>query len=90
MQCARMGWLGLIWCHLYGTEAIGNQDVHAAPFPQLISVKISCAVIECVHRSFASEKVTLPVAPHSNYDRWKFLIVDVKEGSIFPLIFRLH
>lgn len=79
------GFFGSTGCHLYGMEAIGNQDVYATLFPQLILAKVSCAVDVCVHRSFTSEKVTLPVAPHSNYDRWKF--VDVTEGSIFPLIF---
>lgn len=77
----------LIGCHLSGTGAIGNPDVYATLFPQLILVKVSCAVGAYVHRSVTSERVTLPVAPQSNYDRWKFPIVDVMEGSVFPLIF---
>lgn len=88
MQCARTGvFFGSIGCHLYGTEAIGNPDVYAMLFPQLMLVKVSCAVDAYVHRAFTSEKVTLPVAPHSNCDRWKFPIVDVTEGSTFPLSF---
>ena len=68
-------------------EAIGNQDVYATLFPQLILAEVSCAVDAYVHRSVTSEKVALPDAPHSHYNRWKFPIVDVTEGSIFPLIF---
>jgi len=81
------GFFGTIGCHLYGMDAVGNEDVYAALFAQLILVKLSCAVDAYVHRSGTSDKVALPVAPHSNCDRWKFPIVDVREGSIFPLIF---
>lgn len=87
MQCARMFFFCLIGCHLYGMEATGNQDVHVTLFLQLILAKFSCAVDAYVQRSVTSEKVTLPVAPHSNYNRWKFPIVDETEGSTFPLIF---
>lgn len=70
-----------------GTEATGSQDVDATLFPQLVLVKVSWGVDVYVRRSVTSEKVTPPVAPHSHYHRWKFPLVDVTEGSFFPLIF---
>lgn len=82
-----MGFFGSIGCHLCGTEAVGNQDAYAMLFPQFILAKVSCTVDAYVHRSGTSEKVALPLAPHSNYDRWKFPIVNVMERSTFSLIF---
>lgn len=75
-------WLG----HLYGIEAIGNQNLYEALFPQLILAKVSRAVDAHVHSSVTTEKVTPPVAPHSNYTSREFPDYNVAEGSIFPLM----
>lgn len=80
-------WGFLVWLgHLYGAEAISNQDLYESQFSLLILAKVSCAVDAHVHSSVTTEKVTPPATPHSNYTGWEFPGFDVAEGSIFPLM----